>query len=128
MMTVGDILIELLANLIIVCIFIVVFGVIPMFINHLYRTPNLKDFRVCRRLDGAFVVMAKNKLGFWRLLYNMSELGYLDMKPYNDHVLVSKSYLKESQAEEEINKIVEIIKKGKVKRNNKLKTIKKIKV
>lgn len=72
--------------------------------------------------------MAKNKLGFWRLLYNMSELGYLDMKPYNDHVFVSKSYLKESQAEEEINKIVEIIKKGKVKRSNKLKTIKKIKV
>lgn len=128
MMTVGDMLIGLLADLIVVCMFLVVFGVIPMFINHLYRTPNLKDFRVCRRLDGAFVVMAKNKLGFWRLLYNMSELGYLDMKPYNDHVLVSKSYLKESQAEEEINKIVEIIKKGKVKRNNKLKTIKKIKV
>lgn len=127
-MITGDTLIEFLANLILAFIFLAAFIGIPAFINHLYETPNLKDFRVCRRLDGAFVVMAKNKLGFWRLLYNMSELGYLDMKPYNDHVFVSKSYLKESQAEEEINKIVEIIKKGKVKRSNKLKTIRKIKV
>lgn len=128
MMTVDGTLIGLLADLIAACIILVVFIGIPAFINHLYETPNLKDFRVCRRLDGAFVVMAKNRLGFWRLLYNMSELGYLDMKSYGGHVFVSKSYLKKSQAEEEINKIVEIIKKGKVKRNNKLKTIKKIKV
>lgn len=127
-MITGDILIEFLANLILAFIILAVFIGIPAFINHLYETPNLKDFRVCRRLDGAFVVMAKNRLGFWRLLYNMSELGYLDMKSYGGHVFVSKSYLKESQAEEEINKIVEIIKKGKVKRSNKLKTIKKIKV
>lgn len=127
-MTFIDVLAAILSGLTLSCIFIVVFIVIPTILNRLYKTPNLKDFRICRRLDGAFVVMAKNKLGFWRLLYNMSELGYLDMKSYGDHVFVSKSYLKERQAEEEINKIVEIIKKGKVKRSNKLKTIKKIKV
>lgn len=127
MMTVRDVLIGLLVDLIVVCIFLVVFIGIPAFINHLYKTPNLKDFRVCRRLDGAFVVMAKNKLGFWRLLSNMCDMGYL-LRDYEDSVFICNSYRKESQAEEAVNDIVEIIKKGKVKRNNKLKTIKKIKV
>ena len=127
-MTVGEFLIGLLANLIVVCIFIVVFVGIPVFINHLYKTPNLKDFSVCRRLDGAFVVMAKNKLGFWRPLHNMSEMGYLYLRDYEDHVFINNSYWKESLAEEVVNDIVGIIKKGKIKRSNKLKTIKKIKV
>lgn len=128
MMTVGDMLIGLLADLIVVCIFLVVFIGIPAFINHLYKTPNLKDFRICRRLDGAFVVMAKNKLGFWRLLYNMCN-GYLVLKSYDDNVLVMKTYLRESEAQKNIDDIVEIIKRGKVKKkSSKLKIVKKIKV
>ena len=71
-----DILDMLLSSLTVTCFFIVVFIVIPIILNKLYKTPNLRDFRICRRLDGAFVVMAKNKLGFWRLLYNMCD-GYL---------------------------------------------------
>lgn len=123
-----DILAMLLSSLTVTCFFIVVFIGIPAFINHLYKTPNLKDFRVCRRLDGAFVVMAKNKLGFWRLLSNMCDMGYLFLRDYEDSVFICNSYWKESLAEEAVNDIVEIIKKGKVKRSNKLKTIKKIKV
>lgn len=127
-MITGDTLIEFLANLILAFIFLAAFIGIPAFINHLYNTPNLKDFRVCRRLDGAFVVTAKNKLGFWRLLSNMCNMGYLSLRDYEDSVFICNSYWKESLAEEAVNDIVEIIKKGKVKRSNKLKTIKKIKV
>lgn len=123
-----DILMGLLANLIVVCIFIVVFVVIPFTLNHLYKTPNLRDFRICRRLDGNFVVMAKNKLGFWRLLHNMCNMGYLFLRGYEGGVFVCVSYRKESMAEDVINDIVDIIKNGKIKESNKLETIKKIKV
>lgn len=126
-MTFIDVLAAILSGITLACIFIVVFIVIPTILNKLYKTPNLKDFRICRRLDGAFVVMAKNKLGFWRLLYNMCD-GYLVLKSYDDYVLVMKTYLKESEAQKNIDDIVEIIKRGKVKRSNKLEIIKKIKV
>ena len=123
-----DILAMLLSSLTVTCFFIVVFVVIPTILNRLYKTPNLRDFRICRRLDGAFVVMAKNKLGFWRLLYNMCD-GYLVLKSYDDNVLVMKFYLRESEAQKNIDDIVEIIKKGKIKKkSSKLKIIKKIKV
>lgn len=127
-MTFIDVLEGLLSGLTLACIFIVVFIVIPTILNRLYKTPNLKDFRICRRLDGAFVVMAKNKLGFWRLLYNMCN-GYLVLKSYDDNVLVMKSYLRESEAQKNIDDIVEIIKRGKVKKkSSKLKIVKRIKV
>lgn len=127
-MTFIDVLAAILSGLTLACIFIVVFIVIPTILNRLYKTPNLKDFRICRRLDGAFVVMAKNKLGFWRLLYNMCN-GYLVLKSYDDNVLVMKSYLRESEAQKNIDDIVEIIKRGKVKKkSSKLKIIKRIKV
>lgn len=127
-MTFIDVLAAILSGLTLACIFIVVFIVIPTILNKLYKTPNLKDFRICRRLDGAFVVMAKNKLGFWRLLYNMCN-GYLVLKSYDDNVLVMKTYLKESEAQKNIDDIVEIIKRGKVKKkSSKLKIVKKIKV
>lgn len=127
-MTFIDVLAAILSGLTLACIFIVVFIVIPTILNKLYKTPNLKDFRICRRLDGAFVVMAKNKLGFWRLLYNMCN-GYLVLKSYDDNVLVMKTYLRESEAQKNIDDIVEIIKRGKVKKkNSKLKIVKKIKV
>lgn len=127
-MTFIDVLAAILSGLTLACIFIVVFIVIPTTLNKLYKTPNLKDFRICRRLDGAFVVMAKNKLGFWRLLYNMCN-GYLVLKSYDDNVLVMKTYLRESEAQKNIDDIVEIIKRGKVKKkSSKLKIVKKIKV
>lgn len=127
-MTFIDVLAAILSGLTLACIFIVVFIVIPTILNKLYKTPNLKDFRICRRLDGAFVVMAKNKLGFWRLLYNMCN-GYLVLKSYDDYVLVMKTYLRESEAQKNIDDIVEIIKRGKVKKkSSKLKIVKKIKV
>jgi len=127
-MTFIDVLAAILSGLTLACIFIVVFIVIPTILNKLYKTPNLKDFRICRRLDGAFVVMAKNKLGFWRLLYNMCN-GYLVLKSYDDNVLVMKTYLRESEAQKNIDDIVEIIKRGKVKKkSSKLKIVKKIKV
>lgn len=127
-MTFIDLLAAILSGLTLACIFIVVFIVIPTILNKLYKTPNLKDFRICRRLDGAFVVMAKNKLGFWRLLYNMCN-GYLVLKSYDDNVLVMKTYLRESEAQKNIDDIVEIIKRGKVKKkSSKLKIVKKIKV
>lgn len=127
-MTFIDVLAATLSGLTLACIFIVVFIVIPTILNKLYKTPNLKDFRICRRLDGAFVVMAKNKLGFWRLLYNMCN-GYLVLKSYDDNVLVMKTYLKESEAQKNIDDIVEIIKRGKVKKkSSKLKIVKRIKV
>ena len=127
-MTFIDILAATLSGLTLACIFIVVFIVIPTILNKLYKTPNLKDFRICRRLDGAFVVMAKNKLGFWRLLYNMCN-GYLVLKSYDDNVLVMKTYLRESEAQKNIDDIVEIIKRGKVKKkSSKLKIVKRIKV
>jgi len=127
-MTFIDVLAAILSGLTLACIFIVVFIVIPTILNKLYKTPNLKDFRICRRLDGAFVVMAKNKLGFWRLLYNMCN-GYLVLKSYDDNVLVMKTYLKESEAQKNIDDIVEIIKRGKVKKkSSKLKIVKRIKV
>lgn len=127
-MTFIDVLAAILSGLTLACIFIVVFIVIPTILNKLYKTPNLKDFRICRRLDGAFVVMAKNKLGFWRLLYNMCN-GYLVLKSYDDYVLVMKTYLKESEAQKNIDDIVEIIKRGKVKKkSSKLKIVKRIKV
>ena len=127
-MTFIDVLAAILSGLTLSCIFIVVFIVIPTILNKLYKTPNLKDFRICRRLDGAFVVMAKNKLGFWRLLYNMCN-GYLVLKSYDDNVLVMKTYLKESEAQKNIDDIVEIIKRGKVKKkSSKLKIVKRIKV
>lgn len=116
-MTFIDVLAAILSGLTLACIFIVVFIVIPTILNKLYKTPNLKDFRICRRLDGAFVVMAKNKLGFWRLLYNMCN-GYLVLKSYDDNVLVMKTYLKESEAQKNIDDIVEIIKRGKVKKKS----------
>lgn len=123
-----DILDMLLSSLTVTCFFIVVFIVIPIILNRLYKTPNLRDFRICRRLDGAFVVMAKNKLGFWRLLYNMCD-GYLVLKSYDDNVLVMKSYLRESEAQKNIDDIVAIIRRGKIKKkSSKLKIIKKIKV
>lgn len=123
-----DILAMLLSSLTVTCFFIVVFIVIPTILNRLYKTPNLRDFRICRRLDGAFVVMAKNKLGFWRLLYNMCD-GYLVLKSYDDNVLVMKSYLRESEAQKNIDDIVAIIRRGKIKKkSSKLKIIKKIKV
>lgn len=123
-----DILAMLLSSLTVTCFFIVVFIVIPTILNRLYKTPNLRDFRICRRLDGAFVVMAKNKLGFWRLLYNMCD-GYLVLKSYEDNVLVMKSYLRESEAQKNIDDIVAIIRRGKIKKkSSKLKIIKKIKV
>lgn len=123
-----DILTMLLSSLTVTCFFIVVFIVIPTILNRLYKTPNLRDFRICRRLDGAFVVMAKNKLGFWRLLYNMCD-GYLVLKSYDDNVLVMKSYLRESEAQKNIDDIVAIIRRGKIKKkSSKLKIIKKIKV
>lgn len=123
-----DILDMLLSSLTVTCFFIVVFIVIPIILNKLYKTPNLRDFRICRRLDGAFVVMAKNKLGFWRLLYNMCD-GYLVLKSYDDNVLVMKSYLRESEAQKNIDDIVAIIRRGKIKKkSSKLKIIKKIKV
>ena len=78
---------------------------------------------------GAFVVMAKNKLGFWRLLYNMCDDGYLVLKSYDDNVLVMKFYLRESEAQKNIDDIVAIIRRGKIKKkSSKLKIIKKIKV
>lgn len=127
-MTFIDVLAAILSGLTLACIFIVVFIVIPTILNKLYKTPNLKDFRICRRLDSAFVVMAKNKLGFWRLLYNMCN-GYLVLKSYDDNVLVMKTYLRESEAQKNIDDIVEIIKRGKVKKkSSKLKIVKKIKV
>lgn len=127
-MTFIDVLAAILSGLTLACIFIVVFIVIPTILNKLYKTPNLKDFRICRRLDGAFVVMAKNKLGFWRLLYNMCN-GYLVLKSYDDNVLVMKTYLKESEAQKNIDDIIEIIKRGKVKKkSSKLKIVKRIKV
>lgn len=127
-MTFIDVLAAILSGLTLACIFMVVFIVIPTILNKLYKTPNLKDFRICRRLDGAFVVMAKNKLGFWRLLYNMCN-GYLVLKSYDDNVLVMKTYLKESEAQKNIDDIVEIIKRGKVKKkSSKLKIVKRIKV
>lgn len=127
-MTFIDVLAAILSGLTLACIFIVVFIVIPTILNKLYKTPNLKDFRICRRLDGAFVVMAKNKLGFWRLLYNMCN-GYLVLKSYDDNVLVMKTYLRESEAQKNIDDIVEIIKRGKVKKkSSKLKIVKRIKV
>lgn len=127
-MTFIDVLAAILSGLTLACIFIVVFIVIPTILNKLYKTPNLKNFRICRRLDGAFVVMAKNKLGFWRLLYNMCN-GYLVLKSYDDNVLVMKTYLRESEAQKNIDDIVEIIKRGKVKKkSSKLKIVKKIKV
>lgn len=127
-MTFIDVLAAILSGLTLACIFIVVFIVMPTILNKLYKTPNLKDFRICRRLDGAFVVMAKNKLGFWRLLYNMCN-GYLVLKSYDDNVLVMKTYLKESEAQKNIDDIVEIIKRGKVKKkSSKLKIVKRIKV
>ena len=127
-MTFIDVLAAILSGLTLACIFIVVFIVIPTILNKLYKTPNLKDFRICRRLDGAFVVMAKNKLGFWRLLYNMCN-GYLVLKSYDDNILVMKTYLKESEAQKNIDDIVEIIKRGKVKKkSSKLKIVKRIKV
>lgn len=127
-MTFIDVLAAILSGLTLSCSFIVVFIVIPTILNKLYKTPNLKDFRICRRLDGAFVVMAKNKLGFWRLLYNMCN-GYLVLKSYDDNVLVMKTYLRESEAQKNIDDIVEIIKRGKVKKkSSKLKIVKKIKV
>lgn len=127
-MTFINILAAILSGLTLACIFIVVFIVIPTILNKLYKTPNLKDFRICRRLDGAFVVMAKNKLGFWRLLYNMCN-GYLVLKSYDDNVLVMKFYLRESEAQKNIDDIVEIIKRGKVKKkSSKLKIVKRIKV
>lgn len=123
-----DILAMLLSSLTVTCFFIVVFIVIPTILNRLYKTPNLRDFRICRGLDGAFVVMAKNKLGFWRLLYNMCD-GYLVLKSYDDNVLVMKSYLRESEAQKNIDDIVAIIRRGKIKKkSSKLKIIKKIKV
>lgn len=125
-MTFIDVLAAILSGLTLSCIFIVVFIVIPTILNRLYKTPNLKDFRICRRLDGAFVVMAKNKLGFWRLLYNMCN-GYLVLKSYDDNVLVMKSYRRESEAQKNIDDIVEIIKRGK-KKSSRLEVIKKIKV
>jgi hypothetical protein len=127
-MTFIDVLAAILSGLTLACIFIAVFIVIPTILNRLYKTPNLKDFRICRRLDGAFVVMAKNKLGFWRLLYNMCN-GYLVLKSYDDNVLVMKSYRRESEAQKNIDDIVEIIKRGKVKKkSSKLKIVKRIKV
>lgn len=123
-----DILEMLLSSLTVTCFFIVVFIVIPTILYRLYKTPNLRDFRICRRLDGAFVVMAKNKLGFWRLLYNMCD-EYLVLKSYDDNVLVMKSYLRESEAQKNIDDIVAIIRRGKIKKkSSKLKIIKKIKV
>lgn len=127
-MTFIDVLAAILSGLTLACVFIAVFIVIPTILNRLYKTPNLRDFRICRRLDGAFVVMAKNKLGFWRLLYNMCN-GYLVLKSYDDNVLVMKSYLRESEAQKNIDDIVEIIKRGKVKKkSSKLKIVKRIKV
>ena len=124
-----DILAMLLSSLTVTCFFIVVFIVIPTILNRLYKTPNLRDFRICRRLDGAFVVTAKNKLGFWRLLYNMCDDGYLVLKSYDDNVLVMKFYLRESEAQKNIDDIVAIIRRGKIKKkSSKLKIIKKIKV
>lgn len=127
-MTFIDVLAATLSGLTLACIFIVVFIVIPSFLNKLYKTPNLKDFRICRRIDGRFVVMAKNRLGFWRLLYNMGN-GYLVLKSYDDNVLVMNSYQRESEAQKIIDDIVEIVKRGKVKKkSNKLEIIKRIKV
>lgn len=127
-MTFIDVLAAILSGLTLACIFIVVFIVLPSFLNKLYKTPNLKDFRICRRIDGRFVVMAKNRLGFWRLLYNMCN-GYLILKSYDDNVLVMNSYQRESEAQKNIDDIVEIIKRGKVKKkSSKLEIIKRIKV
>lgn len=85
---------------------------IPSYLIILYKTPNLKNFRIEKVTIGdedRYIILAKNRLGFWRLITDLCNHGgelKVSNKLYKNYVSVLKYYYSEDSAIESLNEIV----------------------
>ena len=84
---------------------------IPSCLIILYRTPNLKNFRIEKVTIGdedRYIILAKNRLGFWRLITDLCNHGEFKVSDrlYKNYVSVLKYYYNEDSAIVSLNEIV----------------------
>lgn len=85
---------------------------IPSYLIILYKTPNLKNFRIEKVTVGdedRYIILAKNRLGFWRLITDLCNHGSefkVSDRLYENYVSVLKYYHSEDSAIVSLNEIV----------------------